>query len=154
MDAVFDFFQVVQTPLKAVERFDNVGKTLVFLLTADARLHPAVEGPDGEDDNPEFHGASGPGSAGHVFDTESLQGFAQSVVNPVSAGWRNNYDARKPLLARARAERPRCRAALRRARNPPPRSFRHTLALRRLATTGNNILAEVSEVPARDRPTS
>jgi len=107
MDAVFEFFQVVQTRLKAVERFDNVGKTLVFLLTADARLHPAVEGPDGEDDNPEFHGASGPGSAGHVFDTESLQGFAQSVVNPLSAGWRINYDARKPVLARARARRGR-----------------------------------------------
>ena len=129
MDAVFEFFQVVQTRLKAVERFDNVGKTLVFLLTADARLHPAVEGPDGEDDNPEFHGASGPGSAGHVFDTESLQGLAQSVVNPVSAGWRINYDARNPCVGEGKSRaRPRCRAALRRARNPPPRSFRHTLA--------------------------
>ena len=104
MDAVFEFFQVVQARLKAVERFDNVGKTLVFLLTADARLHPAVEGPDGEDDNPEFHGASGPGSAGHVFDTESLQGLAQSVVNPVSAGWRNNYDARKTCVGEGKSE--------------------------------------------------
>ena len=129
MDAVFEFFQVVQARLKAVERVDNVGKTLVFLLTADARLHPAVEGPDGEDDNPEFHGASGPGSAGHVFDTESLQGFAQSVVNPVIAGWRINYDARKPCVGEGKSQaRPRCRAALRRARNPPPRSFRHTMA--------------------------
>jgi hypothetical protein len=70
-------------------------------------LHPAVEGPDGEDDNPEFHGASGPGSAGHVFDTESLQGLAKSVVNRVSAVWRNDYDARKPVLASGRARRGR-----------------------------------------------
>ena len=45
-----------------------------------------------------------------------LQGFAQSVVNPVSAGWRINYDARNPVLARARARR--VRAAEQRCAGP------------------------------------
>ena len=81
VDAGFELFQVVEAGLEAVERFDDAGKTLILLLTAGAGLHPAIEGPYGEDENPEFHGASGPGSAGHVFDRESLQGGTESAGN-------------------------------------------------------------------------
>ena len=81
VDAGFELFQVVEAGLEAVERFDDAGKTLILLLTAGAGLHPAIEGPYGEDENPEFHGASGPGSAGHVFDRKSLQGVTESAGN-------------------------------------------------------------------------
>lgn len=76
-DAGFKFFQIVEARLEAIQRFNHIREALIFLLTADAGLHPSVEGPKRKDKNPEFHGASGPGSAGHVFDKKSLQGELQ-----------------------------------------------------------------------------
>ena len=79
VDAGFEFFQVVDPRFEAIECLDDAGKTLIFLLTADAGLHPTVEGPKREDENPEFHGVSGPGSAGHVVDRASLQGMRRGA---------------------------------------------------------------------------
>ena len=73
-DAGFEFFHLVEARLEVVESFDDASEAFIFLLTADAGLHPDVEGPKRKDENPEFHGASGPGSDGHVADKKSVQG--------------------------------------------------------------------------------
>ena len=59
VDAGFEFVQVFEAGFKFVEGFDDAGETLVFLLTMEAGLHPAIEGPHGKDEDPELHGTSG-----------------------------------------------------------------------------------------------
>jgi hypothetical protein len=72
VNAGFEFLEFVEARLEAIERLDDVGETLVVFLAPDARLHPTVEKPNGKDENPDFHGTSGPGDACHVLDRESL----------------------------------------------------------------------------------
>jgi hypothetical protein len=61
VDAVFQFLQVFEAGFELVEGFDDAGETLVVLLAMDAGLHPAIESPDGKDEDPELHGTSGRG---------------------------------------------------------------------------------------------
>lgn len=71
-DARFEFADVLEARFEAVQGFDDARKALILLLTPDAGSHPAIEGPKRKDDDPEFHGASGPESAGHVVDIETV----------------------------------------------------------------------------------
>lgn len=73
-DAGFELRQVPEARLQSIQRVDDVRKALILLLTAGAGPHPDVEGPKRKDENPEFHGASGPGGDGHVVDKESVAG--------------------------------------------------------------------------------
>jgi hypothetical protein len=81
VDARFQFCKIFQAGFELVQRIDDAGKTLIVLLSPEARLHPAKESPNCENEHPKFHGASGPGSVGHVFDRESLQGGPWSQEN-------------------------------------------------------------------------
>jgi len=69
-DARFEFADVLEAWFEAVQGFDDARKALILLLTPNAGSHPAIEGPKRKDNDPEFHGASGPESAGHVVDIE------------------------------------------------------------------------------------
>jgi hypothetical protein len=53
--------QIFEAGFELVEGFDDAGETLVVLLTVDAGLHPAIEGPHGKDEDPKLHGTSGRG---------------------------------------------------------------------------------------------
>jgi hypothetical protein len=86
VNAGFEFVQVFEAGFEFVEGFDDAGKTLVVLLAADAGLHPTIEGPHGKDEDPKLHGTSGPGSAGHVVDRESLQGVGLGETNCARCG--------------------------------------------------------------------
>ena len=61
VDSVFQFLQFFKAGFELVEGFDYAGKTLVVPLPVDAGLHPTIEGPHGENEDPEFHGTSGRG---------------------------------------------------------------------------------------------
>lgn len=59
VNAGFQFGDVFEAGFEFVEGFNDASKTLIFLLTADARVHPAIEGPQREDEDPELHGTLG-----------------------------------------------------------------------------------------------
>jgi hypothetical protein len=55
-------------------------------------LHPSVEGPNCKDENPKFHGASGPGRDGDVVDKKSVAGARLARGEFEEEGCRGGYD--------------------------------------------------------------
>ena len=61
MDAVFQFLQIFEARFEFVQGFDDASETLIVPLAVDTGLHPAIESPNGKDEDPELHGTSGRG---------------------------------------------------------------------------------------------